>query len=576
MKTAAALLALPLISALASGQSSYFDGLPGLAGDVVLLNPGEIRPAQLQGIQLLALDAVGRTPLTGLLPGAVVRRTDIPGAARLHLPEEAGSLYKYRRGSTYGYFLVGPSGLASPLLELPGTGFFGTTDPLPGRVAVDPRGSGVLVSSSRSAGGDLWEIDLGTGNATNRTDALGPLEVGRNGLVLLDTWGLAATSTGVLRFARLPGATAEAVPLPGSPSWIGPDVVRSADGSTVAFLAGAGPDRALVFVCQSSGTARQVSDQPRFIPGAGFLPEEDSGPFLALSTDGSWAAWRAGGTSGECFARETGLGPRPPEQHLTGPAHFDNTLNDTGVIAFFDPDSVVLVAGRDASAGITRSDLYRLDLSTSGPTVRNLTGTSGIFQPPYDYGQIETRDGLFQVPDPAGAFLVHDDSGSGRLLWVGLNGSSTLLSGVKSLDSVTVAGTHVVVEATRPPGFQDPLRDSLSLVQIPPGGSAPIIVPLPDGCHLTGIVGSRPRSLYAGVLEFQGGGRLGRVPIPSPSGFAIAPTLHSFGPTVGISLDGSVLATVQRGSEWTAFAWSDLGVQLLRTSRVAGFLLPGS
>jgi hypothetical protein len=205
------------------------------------------------------------------------------------------------------------------------------------------------------------------------------------------------------------------VPLSIAPPWFGPDVVRSADESTVAFLAGADATQARVLTCRRIGAAVLASDRPMNIPNAGFLPEDRTGPALALSIDGSWVIWRATGGSEECFARETRPGTRAPVQHLTGPANFDNTLNDTGVIAFFGAASAVLAAGRNQTNGIGRADLYRIDLaSPSGFTVQNLSVTSGITQPPFDYGALNTADGLYQVPGATPGFVMLVSAGAGR------------------------------------------------------------------------------------------------------------------------------------------------------------------
>jgi hypothetical protein len=564
-----------------SAQVSLLERVPGQAGDVLVLGVPEPRPPALQGIYLDPLELVGRTRLTELLPDQPRLRTDVPGASRIVLPGQHGSLYKYRRRNpdltlSFGYFRIGSNGIARTLLELPGTGASGATDPLPGRVAVAADGRAFLVASTLAAGGDLWEVDLVTGTAHNRTPTLEPKEFGKNGLALLPDWGLAVARDGVLRFGRVLGEEAAPVSMPVSVAWHGPDLVHSRDGSTVAFVAGASVARAWVFTSLRTGAAVQASEQPMRIQGAGFLPEDPSGPSLALSTDGSWVVWRMEDSSRECFARQTRGASRPPDLHLTGPTTFDNTLNDTGVIAFFDPDSLVLVAGRDGTRGIRRADAYRLDLTPSGFATRNLSLTSGLAQPPYDYGALETEDGLFQVPGPVPAFLARADGSADALLWVSWEGGSVrVLERVEELHAVELAGTYLVADVTRPPGVNDPLLETLDLVQIPPGGSNPTVVRLPDGCHLSRRVGSSTRPIYAAVLELPGGERLGQLRVPSPAGIALSPALDTFGPTTGMAADGSILATVSVLAHRAAFSWSGSSAQVLRVSRLETVLLPG-
>jgi hypothetical protein len=550
---------------------------------VVVVSASEERPPALQGIELLPVDCTGRTQLTALRTDLPQRLSDVPGAARIVLPNDQGSLYKFRRAqggasAAFGLFVVEPRGAARTVLELNGTGPAGNSDPIPEKLALAPDGTALLVATTEAAGGDLWEVDLRNGASINRTAHTDALGFGRGGLCLLRGWGVGVAEQGVYRFERVPTARAKEVDLPVPTRWFGPDVVASADESTVAFLAGDDSSHALVFVCQRAGDASQASERAMRIPGAGFLPEDPSGPALALSTDGSWVAWRAEDSSRECFTHPTRPGSRGPDTHVTGPANFDNTLNDTGVIAFFDPDSAVLVTGRRDSSGISRGDVFRFDLGAQGSlSVSNLSRTSGISQPPFDYGTLATADGLFEVSGAASpSYFMLDRGSRGRLLWVEADGRVVeVLDRVEEIESATTVGSYLVAGIVRPPGVDDPVEDSLNLVQIPTRGQSSIVVKLPNGCHLTRAVGSATHSLFASVLEFDTGERLGRLKVPSPTGVSLSPSLVFYGPAIGLSPDGSVLATVQLGTDEAAFAWSDLGTQLLRIQHGQGFLLPG-
>jgi len=571
------ILALPLGGL--SAQAVVFEGAPGRLGSVVSLGAPVERPPELQDILLLPIECVGRTRLSELDEGSCRRRSDVPGAARLLLPGEQGSLYKYRRDtpgfpSAFGYFLVGPEGIARTIFELPGAG--PTADPLPGRLAVAADGRSALVASSLAAGGDLWEIDLVAGGAVNRTPDVDAQDFERNGLVLVTGWGFGLCERGALRFERAPGANAAFVNSTVAARWTGPDVVASADGSAVAFLMGDDVSRALVFTCWRSGDIAQVSTQPMRIQGAGFLPEDVRGPAMALSPDASWVAWRQDDSSREFFVHETLAPSVASDLHLTGSTHFDNTLNDTGVIAFFDPNSLVMVVGRQESGGIGRADLFRVDLSpgTTSFSASNLSGTSGILQPPFDYGSLDTAQGLWHIPGTS-SFLAYDEGGRESLLRVGADGSAeTLVERLKSLDFLELAGTYVVAGVTRPPGVDNPLTESLNLVQVPRLGTGASLVHLPDGCCLTRTVGSRSRDLFGGVMEFTIGEWLGRMHVPTQA-LSASTSLLTFGPTTGLALDGSVQASVQIPSGAVSFGWSDAGTRVLRTSIGGGFLLPG-
>lgn len=577
--TLIALLAFPL--ATLSAQVSLFERDFGQhTGDVLVLR-GRVRPSSLQGIQLLSLDVVGRVRLTELLPSSTRRNSDIPGAARLVLPRERGSIYRYRRdelqgGATFGLFFVDASGDARTVLELPGTGPTGTDDPFHSRIAVGTRGTSLLVASSEEAGGDLWEIDLLASTAIDRTPDLPPQDFKRGGLALLTTFGVGVSDQGVFRFQRVPGARANAVHIPRAVATIGPDVAVSADQSTVAFLAGDSSSRMLVFTCQRSGDALQASQTPMPIPGAGFLPDEQTGPHLALSTDGSWVAWRRDGSSGECYVRATRSGASSPELHVSGPAHFDNTLNDTGVIAFFDPDSFVVAVGLAESGGIGRGDLFRIDLTASGFTAANLSRTSSILQPPFDYGTLES-EGLYRLPGAGPSYLGHDYEHGGRLIRFDTTATSEiLLEHVESLRSLDVAGDHIVAEVTRPPGVDDPLHDSLNLVRIPSAGGAALALPLTFARRVSRESSLGSRDLFGGVLELESGGEwLGRVSVPTLGGASLSSVPRNYGPTTGMTPDGALFASVLSGSRQVIFSWSDLGVRTHRISPSGSFLLPG-
>lgn len=580
MKIQASLALLAFSFGAVHAQVAVFErdfGQP--TGNVVILRSGA-RPASLQGIQILASDVVGRTRLTELLPGTT-RLEDIPGAGRLVLPGEHGSLYKYRRdaaagGAVFGYFLVDPTGEARTVFELAGTGPLASDDPLPGRVAVDSSGATVLLASSQAAGGDLWEIDLVAARVTNRTPDLAPRAFKRGGLALLGGFGIAIAEGGVYRFPRAPAGLTRKVAMPFAVVMFGADVVTSADGSTAAFLAGDSINRALVFIARASGDAQQVSASPMRIPSAGFLPESATGPHLALSSDGSWVAWRREGSSSELFARETRPGPRPTDLQLTGSAHFDETLNDTGVIAFFDTDSLVSVVGRRDSAGIRRADAFRIDLAPGALAASNLSHTSGILAPPFDYGTLDTANGLYQLDGPQPSFLAHDDGSGGRLLRFDASGSMQVALGlVQSLHSLDIAGDHLVAEVIRPPGVDDPLNDSLNLVQLPLVSSGALVLPLPIGTRVSRESSLASRGVFGGVLELQTGGEwLGRMAVPTAVGSILGTAPRNFGPTTALAPDGTLYASVLSGTRQLFLSWSDLGVQLLRNSPGGSFVLP--
>jgi len=241
----------------------------------------------------------------------------------------------------------------------------------------------------------------------------------------------------------------------------------------------------------------------------------------------------------------------------------------------------VLIVGRSDGVGIGQADLFRANVQANGAlAVTNLSGTSGDVQTPFDYGHLNTADGIFQLS--ASSWLVHepaydddddlrDDDSSGELLWIdgGAGVARTLLDHVQSLDLLETAGSYWVASVHRSNGGQP-----LNLLQIPPGGLGATASAIPACCHL-----NRPASLaasneFAAVLELQDGERLGRFQAPSPTGIVLGSQPLTFGPTLGFDRNGTLFGSAARANDWVVFAWSRTGVTLVRALD-AGFFLPG-
>src|SRR5262249_29682503 len=147
---------------------------------------------------------------------------------------------------------------------------------------------------------------------------------------------------------------------------------------------------------------------------------------------------------------------------------------------------------------IAQGDLFRVDLPAAQPFVAsNLSMTSGILTPPFDYGYLE-HDGIRRAPESTG-YVVYDEYGQ-QMLWVDpATGVVPFLGGVTSLDSLDVAGDFLVGSITRPAGLVDPLQRELALVQIPKGGIGAMLASLPQGSRLTRQAGSRSHDVFCAV-----------------------------------------------------------------------------
>jgi hypothetical protein len=584
-------------------QASVFQGPPGGPGDVlVFAAPGAApsRPAELQGIKLLPIDACGRTPLNEFLPGEPRLRGDVPLASRIVLPQGQGSLYRFRReglvGADFGYFVVRPSGEAAFLASFPGTGGSGVADPIPDPVGIGPQGDAILVATTTEAGGDLYEIELDTLAVHLHTSAHPPLTIQPGGLCLLQTWGTAISDVGPLRFPRGSPAPAQVLDLPrparaglghnrqgGSlatfPTYFGPGIVRSADGGRAAVVAGTGPTQTQVFVFGPSGAAAVGNDLPAELTGAGFLPDHLAGPTLALSPDGSKVAWKTDGVSGECFVRRVPGTPVPSEVQITADASFADTLNDTGVISFFDPESVVILVGeRDGLGGIEKGDFYRATFPAGGGalTLTNLSNTSGDSQEPFlDKGLIDSEDGLHRIPGADGILFYQDgSSGQGMLKRLDAEAGTVELvrSGVSAVEWIELAGTNFVTSILHDEPEQRELLRIPSALHLPARslGMFDLSESFPARC-------ASPAGTFAATLSVPGGEWLGRVHFPTGAGGLFSTTPRSYGPTLGFDGSGLVLGSVVVGPSTYYFAWGGPGaIGLYPAGGGAGFVLPGA
>jgi len=595
---AQSILALSLAGTLAA-QATVFEGAPGGVGNVlVFAAPGQApaHPAQLQGIQLLSVDACGRSEMLKFLPSQPLLLSDIPLASRIALPQGQGSLYRYSRtvpaGKEFGFFVVRPDAQATFLAAFPGTGLQGTTDPIQGAVGVSADGQCVLVGTTVAAGGDLFEIDVPTGVVHSITQGFAPQEFLSQGLLLLDTWGVALTARGPLRFARGGGAP-ERVPLApvragaavlgqnrlGSPlssvpAYIGPGLVASADGSTVAVVAGESATQAHVFAFHSSGPAVCVTDTPAAVVDPGFLPQSPAGPNLALAPDGSRAAWKVTGVSGEIFSRRVPGSVVPAPVQITGDLNFTDTLNDTGVIAFFDPNSVFLLVGeRNGAGGIENADIYRATFTNGNMALSNMSNTSGDTTVPFtSKGNLETTDGVHVFPDRSGSlYFIPGSSGQGTLsrLDYGTGLVDVVRTGVSAMTFIERGVGGLVVGIVH----DSPVQRELLFV--PSDKTQPVQTMGMFALSETfGDVDVSSLGLFAGTINVVGGRMLGTYQLPAGPDNLFSATPRSFGPVLGFDPVGSVLASVTSGQTTAFFAWSGSATSIFPTSGASGFILP--
>jgi len=574
---------LSLLAALGgsvTAQVPVFEGPPAGLGVLRVLDDRPRGPV-LREVQLIEIEVAGATRLARLNDARARVQTDVPAANRLVLPQRKGSIYGYTRGPSaafFGFFLVEPTGTIRVLIEQPSWGI-DRLDPFVHGVAVDPAGDTLWVATLAQAGGDLFEIDLPSGALVDRTADDAPHSWQPGGLSLFQDFGVAMTTGGPLRFDRRGGA-AELVPIPGpTPAWFAPDIVGAEDGSTFAFLAGAAPELTHVYCARVSGSALRVSEAVTGLSSAGLSQEVSKGPWLALSTDGSTCAWIQQGDSRELFVRCVASATASEEHHVTQDARFADTLNDSGIIAFISPESLVALIGDDSGSSVPRieeADFYRVDLEAqplpADLRVTNLSLTSGDAAAPYlSYGTLSSQGDVHRLPASRGLLSYDDESLS--LLTVDWDGQvRTVLNDVLVLEELYPLGEDVVlsVKLARPNGAV------AALYRLnPASGVVDELAILPAGASFVQVAVDSDRALSA-VADFgPGRGWLGRIGFPGGATKLLAPFPLQYGESLGFGSDGSIIVTVVFATSTYYGSWTSTGGFLPQASSASrGFYLP--
>jgi len=582
MKTIPGILMLTALGVLSTAQT-VFEGPETGPGRVVQLDDPHPR-ALLNEIRLLPLEVSGRTGLDALDPSRPQLRTDIPGANRILLPDGGGSLYRYQtaqeHGQVFGFLVVDPAGVGRVAFEFSGHGPQGLLDPLKGFCAIE--GSTLWVTSVPEVGGDLFEIDLLAGTAVNRTTTLDPLFFLEQGLGLYPGYGIAMTTTGPLRLDRQ-GGVAQVLQFEGfRPSWFSPDIVSSADGSTFAFVAGASETQTHVFYGREGGLIQRASDTPTGLSGAGFAYGTNKGPWLALSTDGSVCAWISQGDSRELFVRELGHSGMASEFQVTHDQRFTDTLNDSGVIAFFSTESLVCLIGDESgnrARPIESGDLYRVDVpsgsSSSGAEISivNLSGTSGDMALPFlSYGTLSSAGGIHRVPGLEGLLITDDEAGS--LLFVDWSGQIThLVGGIETINSLHRVGQEILIEAQMAANVEENEYPSLFLLT-PQSGAVSHIAELPPGGVFSGSVSHEGGSFSSIASLGPDSEFLGQFRLATGNTDLALPWALSYGPTLTYTPSGNLQFTVEFPGSTYLVEWTPSGLRVLG-QYPRGFLLPG-
>lgn len=572
-----------------AGGTVVFRGQPGGAGDVLVVDPTGAQPpvTALSAVTLLPLDVNARTELDGLRADRARRRADVPGAARLLLPAGRGSLYRYSRpgpvGSLHGLLVVDGGGDARSVLELQGTGPQQDATPFLPRIAVSSEGTRALAITKLDAGGNLLELDLANGTVVDRTAAVAPERFLAEGLHLDATWGTASSPSGVWSFDAAASGDAQLVPLPGAPAWYSGEIAFSSNGQYALTTAGVDEQNAHLFAFSLGTAPVQVTSAPAWISAAGYLPEHLHGPYLAISDDGTRAAWRTEGLKRELF-----LGVVPQLQplashHITSDLNYLDTIDEIGEVMFRPGTGVVVfAAGKLAAAGapvIENLDFFQADLpaGAGSPAILNITQSNGIATPPFLLSSSLTPTALRSEP-ATGALIFHNQrsGGSGDLLCTlpGQTGFATLVADVKSVDAIESAGGGVFVDLKRSSGARDRELYRYSAPFSP--ATAPLLVV--NGAYTLDRFAPRADGWFACVQSTATKELLWRFDPQVPATLAkLTSRSFFYGPTLGWQPGGELAFSIGPGGAQSLCAlWPTSAAPFRLPIAVApGFVLPG-
>ena len=460
----------------------------------------------LTGIELLAVDPGGRSihDDVGVNGGRVVRIGDAqivelpgPGAVRV---------VHYRRSNPnrFGFFSISGGGDFRLLVERVGVGPGATLNAFDAVVATSPDGETIAVSAADYSGGidghgDMWLLKAAGepfpgGGFSRELTGLGEQEVPGSSLVFF-AGRLYATLEDRLAWAPVDGSAGfTVVPVPGL---VGGEVVEefavSADGTTLAFLAGPDEDTVDLFLLRNDLTIQRITQNPGEIQPPGYLPLDDTGPHLTLTDDGGMVAYDREIQGGhELYLQLTAPGSAPV--HVTPNHLFEESIdNVSGVLT-----GSGLAMTFFADSGLDNADLYRATLQPGGGGVvlENLSQTSGAQTPFFpNLGKIAVSAG--RTAGDA-RFVVDQNTASDYELWFAGGGSVLVAPGLIEaplLASEPVTGDLVVTASAGTSG---------TIVSWSAGAPPSPLLALPAGAEVKELAVARGGKRVAVIADLTG------------------------------------------------------------------------
>lgn len=455
----------------------------------------------LDGLQFLQIHVSGQSGLTSADPtrprqvqaGTGLSLVELPGPGHMRIAH-----YSRSAGTVFGFLSLGPFGRVKVLLESSGVGDFNLQDPFDPVIGASRDGRFIAISAPDFSHGvngigDCWLFQVDGPPRPGGALADG---IELTGPGVQDVPGISLTFKGSYLYAMKDDALARA-PIDGSMSLLPvalpfsggvpvaetcDEMLVSEDQSTLVLLAGSDEQSLDLYVIDASEVPRNLTDNPREIQPAGFLPEEFRGPFIGLNGNGSQVAYVVEVNGGdELYVQDTA--PTSPAFHVTDNVSFEHSI---------DAVSGVLGSGfsfQFMAAGVVNdADLYQVSLNGASLERTNLTFTSGAAGPPFpNAGQLAVI-GAWQIGDQR--VLVDDNSfaAGGYDLWsTSENGDFWFAGALEEPPLVRANGdlTNAVWLATaRTPAGTSILRfdgqdEAPSFVAVVPS-SFPVVGMLPD------------------------------------------------------------------------------------------------
>ncbi len=487
---------------------TFVDGASLQSLDVHVLPSGGIvtdTTLLMQGVEFLPIEMTGRSASQDLQTD-ITRREERNGIVRLELPGSR-RLFAYRRagGQAYGFLLVEANGDARIVLELPAVGTAGNASPFVDRVAIDRAGRNLCVLAT-TGGMHVVRLDgtrFASTGAPIRFVSL-PSAAMKLSLMVGPTHAFFATVNG--RMWRLPladlGVPADCTPAGGNASYrLKDQLALSGDGTKAVFLYGASNSLLSMYLLGVTGGPVALPPAASKYEEPNYLPDGTGDQKLLLNQDGSRLFYVDGIIRDESHLLDTtgALG----DLQITQDSIFQPYIG-IHILPSFKGNQLIASIGDP-----NRMDWFVAELSPTGHTVRNATGTGSFAQPFTSGTLIPTKLGF------AGArALVTDTSaldntrqvlravdlqtGTSAVIQQDLDGPMVAGSSTGGTPDLVVPGlgdrlydgtTGGLIGAT-PPGIRlaRPVAGSayrIAPVVLPPDWSA-LVIYLPDGTLMFG------------------------------------------------------------------------------------------